>query len=336
MTRTRIEIDARSWIRDALRADVERILFALPSARRLDVEGVHRTRAGVRRLRADLKTFAVAADPSAPDATLRLAEPLKRLGEALGGIREWQVQTARLVAGRAKDAVGEGSSSGSGSDADVAAALFADIEGDADPVVAALASRYRDRIAAHARALREELSADAFWDLLDELTRLPRTIPLRPDLDRMDEPRLVEMFARPPWRRLVKLARRTLEEPAATDEAYHRVRLRAKRARYAAEALESALIGGRARSRCRRLADRCREIQDILGEHQDAVVALGEIETLRLEWAADGEAGAGSARAEALIRHRERERNAARAAIERFRELWPTLDRKSMIEWWRD
>jgi hypothetical protein len=56
------------------------------------------------------------------------------------------------------------------------------------------------------------------------------------------------------------------EDP--TDEALHHVRIKAKRCRYAAEAVAPA-VGKRARAFAKAIAD----VQDVLGDHQDAVVA---------------------------------------------------------------
>src|SRR5436305_639710 len=64
--------------------------------------------------------------------------------------------------------------------------------------------------------------------------------------------------------------------PADADEAYHEVRKRAKRARYAAETVRDALEPGAADD-AGRFARRARKVQDVLGEHQDAVVAAAEV-----------------------------------------------------------
>jgi CHAD domain-containing protein len=55
-------------------------------------------------------------------------------------------------------------------------------------------------------------------------------------------------------------------EPAAED--LHAVRIAAKRARYAAEAA-APVVGGRAKAFAKAVAD----LQTVLGDHQDAVVA---------------------------------------------------------------
>jgi CHAD domain-containing protein len=68
----------------------------------------------------------------------------------------------------------------------------------------------------------------------------------------------------------VKRLRRAFGElgDVPTDDALHAARIRAKRARYTAE-LASATEGKRAA----RFAERVRELQDLIGAHQDAVVA---------------------------------------------------------------
>src|SRR5437764_342811 len=64
--------------------------------------------------------------------------------------------------------------------------------------------------------------------------------------------------------------------PADPNGDFHEVRKQAKRTRYVAESVGPAL-GSKAASAIRRLARRARRIQDVLGEHQDAVVACAEI-----------------------------------------------------------
>ena len=48
---------AAAAVRLALDSGVRRMLSALPDAQRGDVEGIHQTRVGTRRLRSDLRTF---------------------------------------------------------------------------------------------------------------------------------------------------------------------------------------------------------------------------------------------------------------------------------------
>ncbi len=69
-----------------------------------------------------------------------------------------------------------------------------------------------------------------------------------------------------PWEKLRTAVEELPEDP--TDEALHHVRIKAKRCRYAAEAVAPA-VGKRARAFAKAIAD----VQDVLGDHQDAVVA---------------------------------------------------------------
>lgn len=69
-----------------------------------------------------------------------------------------------------------------------------------------------------------------------------------------------------PWRQLTREVEQLSEVP--TDHALHRVRILAKRCRYAAEAVSLA-AGEPARSFAAKLA----KLQTVLGDHQDAVVA---------------------------------------------------------------
>src|SRR5262249_20554557 len=71
---------------------------------------------------------------------------------------------------------------------------------------------------------------------------------------------------REPWGRLRATVDELPEDPP--DAQLHEVRIEAKRCRYAAEAVAPA-IGKRARAFAKAIAD----LQDVLGEHQDAVVA---------------------------------------------------------------
>jgi CHAD domain-containing protein len=85
-----------------------------------------------------------------------------------------------------------------------------------------------------------------------------------------------------------------------TDEQLHAVRKKGKRARYAAE------LAGQ-----KKLVKKAKKLQDVLGEHQDAVVAA---ERLR-------ELAAGAAPEQALVAGRLVEREEERRAA--ARDEWP-------------
>ncbi len=100
--------------------------------------------------------------------------------------------------------------------------------------------------------------------LLDHLVDAAREPALALDAD-VDDLELAG-FARRPWRKLRKAVDALGDDPS--DHELHRVRIRAKRARYASEAV-APVFGKRAREFARAMA----AVQDVLGEHQDAVVA---------------------------------------------------------------
>jgi CHAD domain-containing protein len=74
-----------------------------------------------------------------------------------------------------------------------------------------------------------------------------------------------------PWRALASHARALSSDP--TDEELHRVRIETKRVRYAAEAVVP-VIGKRAA----KFARSAEALQEVLGEHQDAVTAMRWLE----------------------------------------------------------
>jgi CHAD domain-containing protein len=115
------------------------------------------------------------------------------------------------------------------------------------------------------------------------------------------------------FRRLRRAARALGDEPS--DEALHALRIRGKRARYAAELAAPAL--GKPTSRYLRESKR---FQDVLGEHQDAVVAEERIRALlRRSRSAPAQVGGGR-----LIERQRARRTVARAG---FEDAWERLER---------
>jgi CHAD domain-containing protein len=123
--------------------------------------------------------------------------------------------------------------------------------------------------------------------------------------------------------RAFKKLGRTVEALPETpsDADLHAVRIKAKRARYAAE-LAAPEVGRPAA----RLVDRLKKLQDILGAHQDAAVAEARLREL---------AGEGTGRGTALVAGLLVERQRARrlAAREAFAEWWPKVQRRGRKAW---
>jgi CHAD domain-containing protein len=203
-----------------------------------DDEGVHQARVATRRMRSDLRTYGELLD-AAWVAPLR--SELQWLAGALGEVRDADVLHSRLerqlAALRRPDRV-------------VGAGLLELLDAQ--------------RGAARSRLL-EDLDSPRYLALLDlvvEGAAAPRTLPAADAPASEVLPRLV----RGPWAALEKKARRL--DAGSADAELHEVRIRAKRARYAADV--AALVLGKP---ALRLADEVANLQEVLGEHQDACVA---------------------------------------------------------------
>jgi CHAD domain-containing protein len=103
-----------------------------------------------------------------------------------------------------------------------------------------------------------------------------------------------------------------------TDENLHAARIRAKRVRYAAEAV-SPVFGKRAKA----FAEAAVELQDVLGEHQDAVVAGG--------WLREAADSGGDAFVAGQLAAAEAQ--AAASSREAMPAAWKELSRKRLRFW---
>jgi CHAD domain-containing protein len=156
------------------------------------------------------------------------------------------------------------------------------------------------------QAMLAELRTRRYLDLLGALERAARA----PVLHTEQEP-LTQIAARE-FRRLRK-AMATIG-PDSSDEALHRARIKGKRARYAAE-LAEATMGKPAT----RFIGRAKDFQDVIGEHQDAIVAEARIRELTAAAPHDTALVAGR-----LIERQRERRRAARAELPR---AWKKLKR---------
>jgi CHAD domain-containing protein len=131
---------------------------------------------------------------------------------------------------------------------------------------------------------------------------------------------VLPLFVARPWRRLRKAVRRLPEEPP--DDALHDVRIRAKRARYAAEAVRP-VVGAPAA----RLASRLGDLQDALGELNDAVVITARLEALTPMLTSTGGFTAG--RVSGILTERALEHRSA------WQSAWRRVDRRALTAWLR-
>ncbi len=257
-----------------------------------DPEDVHQARVGTRRLRSDLRTFRPLVDAAWANG---LREELRWLASLLGQLRDADVLIDRLRQEAA--ALPE-----------VDAAVFA-------PLLVRLA----DEQEGARRRLSDAMSSPRYIDLLDRLVAGANAPPLRPEAHEAARdvlPGLVALRMRDLRKAVDQLPR----EPS--DEAVHQVRICAKRARYATEAVAPA-IGKPAW----RLAKALARVQGLLGDHQDAVVA----ETW-LRRAADG---ADVVQAVALGELIAAQRTLAASCREAWPDAWRKADRKKLRAWLR-
>lgn len=257
----------------------------------IDPEGVHQARVGTRRLRSDLRAYGSLLLP-AWAASLR--DELSWLADALGAVRDADVLLERLEHRVA--ALPEGERAGE--------VLLARLVAERDGARSALLDVLDDR---------------RYLDLLDRL------------IDAIHHPAVVDGAGRParkvlpglaaePWRRLRKAVDALGGDPE--EEQLHAVRIKAKRARYAAEV--AAIAAGRP---ARRFAKAVAGLQEVLGALQDAAVSEA---WLRL---AAAELPAGPATVALHLADEER------AEIGRLRGAWGTawgvVDHKGLRSWLR-
>jgi CHAD domain-containing protein len=262
-----------------------------------DPEGVHQARVATRRLRSDLRTFRDVLDP---EWTAEVRGELKWLASALGEVRD-----ADVLAQRLKD--------------QAASHLREDDQKGFKDLLERLAG---ERQAARMRLL-EVLDSERYLDLLDELSAAALSPPFREGADLDVETRadkaIIPLVLRP-WKRLRKAVSGL--SPSPDDQALHQVRIKAKRARYAAEAAAVA-VGKPAE----RFAKVVAELQDVLGDHHDAVTAEAWLR----------EAGAaGTAANEAVFVSGELvtvERNEQESLRNAWPSVWSRLSKRRLTAW---
>ncbi len=207
-----------------------------------DPRGVHQARVATRRLRSDLKTFRRLLDPVWVAHT---RTTLKWVADALGEVRDADVLAKRL-AGHRRSAAG----------VDV---------GAFDDLTARLTVE-RDTAMVN---VRDVLNRPRYLEVLEELEQAATSPPWLPggnvDPGRPAGPEVAHLVRRP-WRKLRRAVDRLGDDP--DDRELHKVRIKAKQVRYAAETA-GPVVGRPAK----RLAKGVKALQGTLGDHNDAVDA---------------------------------------------------------------
>jgi CHAD domain-containing protein len=230
---------AGTVVRAALEASVAQLIARDPGVRLGDdPEDVHQARIATRRLRSSLRTFHALLET---DWTKSLRDELRGLGRDLGAVRDTEVLLDRLR-GRAES-------------------LRPDDQDAAKRVLNQLLERWD----AARSTLQATLRSRQYRELLDHLVDAAHEPALLPEAGGPASEVLPPLM-RKPWKKISEAVDALEQDPA--DEALHEVRICAKHCRYAAETL-TPVVGKQARAFGRAMKD----LQDVLGEHQDAVVA---------------------------------------------------------------
>ncbi|WP_372491316.1 CHAD domain-containing protein [Amycolatopsis tucumanensis] len=239
-----------------------------------DPEDLHQMRVAVRRLRSALKLLGPAGDD--------VRAELKWLGAGLGEVRDHDVLIDHLRA-------------------TVASFDESDQQAGARLVRIFVAERSKAK-----RRLNRCLGSARYAALLRSTARLVLTeLQLTPGA----QPGPVDVAAvvRKPYRKLTKAVTALPADPP--DDELHELRIHGKRLRYAAETAKSAARKKQV-TRVRELIKATKRLQDVLGDHQDAVVAA---ERMRALVAATDEPAVGFV-AGRIAERELRRRAAARAA----------------------
>ena len=275
----------------AMFSAIRRLMLYDPHARLHDAEGVHQMRVSARRLRGYLRTFAPFIQTEWANG---VNEELRRLARALGATRDLDVMIKRLR----------------------------EVALDGISAITPMLHLMDGRRAAARRALDAVLESDQYVVLLGRLIERPATV-LSVEASepcRLALPRLVSET----WRPLAEAVEELNESPS--DDRYHEVRIHAKRARYISE-VAAPWLGRQVGRDADRFARHAEEVQNVLGERQDAVVMR---QALLEEAAKRPEDGLFNLAAGRLV---ERQEQSITACDKQFREVWRAMNRKKIRAW---
>ncbi|BBF99919.1 MULTISPECIES: CHAD domain-containing protein [Pseudonocardia] len=264
-----------------------------------DPEELHRMRVSVRRMRAALKSARPLLDGAWAD---ELRSELGRLGRALGPVRDLDVMIERL-----RGAV---------------ATLPPAERAAGDRLVSVLEA---DRIGARAEML-DELDSDRHAALRRRLVEAV-SAPLPEPAAEVARPALIDLV-RAETRKLSKAVHRAGPNPP--DMTLHDLRIRTKRLRYTGELVEPAMRTSKGRrtsdaKQVRKMLKAAEELQEVLGDHQDACVAEHRVRALLDELGDSPDAH------EVFVGGRlvERERTRAEELRGRWWQAWESLSERA-------
>jgi CHAD domain-containing protein len=275
-----------------------RLQALAPQVQRGAPGSVHQMRVTARRLRGTLGSFPMVLPR---EATGRLREDLKWLEAVLGEARDLEVTGRRLEAGL------------SGYPPELVLG----------PARARIRAHFAPREAAAREAISAALAAPRFAALVDELHAFLARPPAGGRAAAPAGDVLPAAVARA-WRRTRRRMRRAerTRSAMARDAALHEARKAARRARYAAEALEP--VYGKS---ARRFVRKMKAVQSALGGHQDAVIARAAAREIGIRAHLAGE----SAFSFGLLCEREHQR--CLKSRERARRAWRHARHRKARRW---
>jgi CHAD domain-containing protein len=243
-----------------IRAQRDAIVTLDPAVRRDEPDSVHRMRVATRRMRSAFRTYHKVLDR---DVTDPIGVELKWLAAELGVDRDHEVLTERIVA-----ALGE-----------LPRTLVT------GPIRNRLRTWSNARRGGSRRRLIAVLDGRRHLTLLDSLDALVADPPWLPKASG-DPAKVIGKALRKDYARLTARVERAMEMPPGHDRdlALHEARKKAKRTRYAAESAEP-VLGGPAAG----LVKSAKSVQNLLGEHQDSVMARTALRDIAAQAHAAGE-----------------------------------------------
>ncbi|HMC05226.1 MAG TPA: CHAD domain-containing protein, partial [Actinomycetota bacterium] len=283
---------AAEMVRAAVASGLTRLISHDPGVRLdEDPEEVHQARVATRRLRSDLRTFRSLVDPEWAEG---LRRELGWLAGPLGEVRDADVLLNRLRAEMGR------------------------MPAEDRPAVGVLVDRLTVSRGQSLAVLFEALDSKRYVALLDALVDGVAKPRLTPDAESPAE-EVASTLVGKAWRKL----RRSVSElgPEPPDTQLHRVRIKAKRCRYAAEAV----VGVEGRP-AKKFASAVADLQDVLGRLQDAVVAASWLrDGVTRDSPVDQAVAIGELLGFAAV--------AAEEARQQWPEAWSVARRKSLRSW---
>ncbi len=272
---------ASALVKQALRGALERLQRNDPIVRSATTPtSVHQMRVATRRMRSDLRTFLPLLQH---DWACCLRARLHWLADELGAVRDSDVmlQSINNYAARLPQT---------------------DADGRAHVV-----RHFGDAGSAARSSLLAALRSPRYVELLDELVDATEDPRVLPKADAAPESVLPELM-HDPWKALCDAIECVEEDPSF--EQLHQARIKAKRCRYACEAVAPA-----SGKNSQKLAKKIEKLQKVLGDYHDAVVLQQRLRAFQGESHALFVAGALSA--------------LASADAERARSGWPAIWKKA-------